>query len=431
MPKQQFVRRMTATAVPTGLLVAAAALAFPPGAGAADGYFLPQASAESRYNDNWRLAPDEGQQEEISALGTFLELSSQFGWRTQRSDLSLTPRLRSSFFADSEDDDRLASNDKYLLFSGYRDTETSRYAVTGESADESVLTSEIADLDSDDPGDDVGDTGRLDVQNDRQRIIVRPSWSYRYSEQTELGLGYRYTDVSYDNELVTRQVDYTDNEASFNFGRQMTPRTLLNTRLFAGRFEADEIGNQSDSTGIDFEFDRQMSERVTGTANIGAQRIESEFMDPLTGLPVDESNTSLLFGLGLRTAVSEATNWNANLSRRVNPNGTGFLVQTDQLLLTLDHAFGPRLRGTLGTRMFRNEAVDDNENVQFTERDYARLEAGLEWSLTPTWSLFSRYSYTRQEFDRPPPVGGVPPGDEASANAISIGIAYRGRLPGT
>ena len=424
--------RMTPRATPARLFTAAIALLAPLAAGAADGYFLPRASAESKYNDNWRLQPDDGGQEEISALGTFLDLSAQLGWRTPRSDISFMPRLRSSFFTDSEDDDRLGSDDQFLRLSAYRESEKARYAIVGDYAHESVLTSEIAGIDPDDPVPDGGDTGRLDVRNDRERIVLRPSWAYRYSEQTQFGLDYQYADVSYDQELAGRHVDYTYNEASANWSRQVTPRTLLNTRVFAGRFEADQIGNESDSTGIDFEFNRQMTERVNGSLNIGAQRIDSEFLDPVTGMPASEENTSLLFGVGLRRAVTETTNWIANLSRRVNPNGTGFLVQTDQLLLTIDHAFGPRLRGNIGTRLFSIEAVEDNENVRFTDRNFARLEAGLEWSLTETWSLFGRYSYTRQKFDRPPPVmpGGVMPGDEATANAISIGIAYQGKLPG-
>lgn len=410
------------------LPAAAAAFMFPLTAGAADGYFLPQASAESIYNDNWRLRPDN--QEQIDALGAFFDVSATLGLRSPRSDVSITPRLRSSFFTDSDDDDRLSSDDQFLDVAAYRETEQARWAFTGGYSDESVLSSELSDINVDDPTDDVGGTGRLDVRNERQRITARPSWTYLYSEQTQFGLGYRFVDVSYDDQLATRQVDYTDNEVDANLTRQITERTLLTTRLFASRFEADEVSNETDSVGINFELNRRMTERIRGSLNLGAQRVDSDFIDPVTGMPVSESNTNPLFGVGLRGEVTEITSWIAELSRRVNPNGTGFVVQTDQLLLSVDHAFTPRLRGNIGTRLFRNDSVDDNANIEFVERDYARLEGGLEWALTQTWSLFGRYSYTRQEFERPlDDMGGMlPAGEEATANAISFGIAYQGRL---
>ncbi|MBA3562409.1 MAG: hypothetical protein H0W33_00065 [Gammaproteobacteria bacterium] len=410
------------------LPAAAAALMLPLSAFAADGYFLPQASAESIYNDNWRLQPDN--REQVDALGAFFDISATLGLRSPRSDISVTPRLRSSFFTDSEDDDRLSSDDQFLDVAAYRETEQARWAFTGGYSDESVLSSELSDINVDDPTDDVGDTGRLDVRNERQRITARPSWTYIYSEQTQFGLGYRFVDVSFDDQLVTRQVDYTDHQVDANLTRQLTERTLLTTQLFASRFEADQVNNETDSVGVNFELSRRMTERVRGSLNLGAQRVDAEFVDPVTGATMSESNTNLLFGAGLRGEVTEITSWIAELSRRVNPNGTGFVVQTDQLLLSIDHAFSQRLRGNIGARAFRNEAIDDNATNQFIERDYARLEGGLEWSLTETWSLFGRYSYTRQEFERPlDDMGGmVPPGEEATANAISIGIAYRGRL---
>ncbi|CAN5294027.1 hypothetical protein BH24PSE2_BH24PSE2_12750 [soil metagenome] len=408
--------------------LATAALALPLTAAAGDGYFLPQVSAESRYNDNWRLQPDN--REQIDALGAYFDARATFGTRTPRSDVSITPRLRSSYFSDSIDDDRLGSDDQFLSLNAYTASEQARWTFAGDYSNESVLTSELSDVDIDDPTVDTGDTGRLDVRNERERIVVRPSWAYTYSPKTSFGSGYRFVDVSYDNELVTRQVDYTDHQVDAYLGRQINPRTLLTTRVFASRFEADQIDNETDSLGLNFELARQMTQRVRGSLNLGAQRIDAEFRNPATGMPTSESNTAFLFGAGLRREVSEVSNWIAELSRRVNPNGTGFVVQTDQLLLSYRHAFSPRLRGNIGTRVFRIRSLEDDVNVNFVDRDYARLEGGLDWALTQTWSIFGRYSYTRQEFDRgiDDATGMIPAGEEATANAISVGITYRGRL---
>ena len=415
---QVWDRRLACLAI--GVPVAAAAVLLAPRAtSAAEGYFLPAAEVESRYNDNWRLRPDG--QEQISAIGTFLDLHAQFGLRSPRSDISIIPRLTSSFFADSEDDDRLSSDDQFLNLSAYREMEKARWAITAGYANESVLTAEISDVEFDDPTEDVGDTGIVNVRNDRERITARPTWLYNYSEQTQFGLGYSFVDVAYDDEILTRQTDFTDHEVDANLSRQLTERTLLTTRVFGSRFEADQIDNQTDSVGIDFEFNRRLTERMRGSFIVGAQRVEADYIDPVTGLPTSESKTNTLFGLGLRTDLTEATSWNATLSRDVNPNGTGFVVQNDQLLVAVDHAFGPRLRGRLGTRLLRSEGVGDNENIQFTDRDYARIEGGLRWALTETWSLIGGYSYTRQEFDR-----GIDEGD-ASSNAVSLAIAYQAR----
>lgn len=413
-----------ASVIYKAVLAAPALLVIPLTAGAADGYFLPRASAESKYSDNWRLQPEDDQQ--ISALGAFFDLEAQLGLRSPRSDISVTPRLRSSFFTDSDDDDRLGSDDQFLNFAAYREDEKSRFAVTGGYANESVLTSELADVDFDDPGGDGGDTGRLDVRNDRERINVRPTWNYEYSEQTRFGLGYNFLDVKYDDQLLTRQVDFTDHRIDANLGRILTERTLLTTTVFGGRYEADQIDNTTDSVGLELDFDRRFTERVSGSLNVGAQRIDSEFINPVTNVRTEGSHTAFLFGLGLRTDVSEITSWNVNLGRSVQPNGTGFLVERDEFLVAVDHAFGPRLTGQLGARLFRNEAVDDD--VMFTDRDYARVQGELRWAFTPTWSLFGAYQYTWQDFERQELLTGTGREGTASANAVTLGITYQGRL---
>ncbi|MGH8494718.1 MAG: hypothetical protein ACREVN_01120 [Gammaproteobacteria bacterium] len=409
------------------LLVLPAAITAPMIAGAADGYVLPYASVESKYNDNWRLQPDDGG-EQISALGTFIDLSAQLGARTQRSDISITPRLRSSFFTDSEDDDRLGTDDRFLDFNAFRDTEKARYAIAGGYSQESVLTSELDGVDFDDPAEDPGGTGDLNVDNERERIFARPSWTYDFSEQTQFGLAYQFADVSYDNQLENRQVDYTDHTLEASLARDLTERTLLTTRVFGGRFEADQNDNQTDSLGITFEFSRRLTERVTGLLLAGAERVEADFDDPVTGLPMETSDTNALFGAGLRSDLSETTSWLVDVTRSVNPNGTGFVVQRDEFRLGVDHAFGPRLSGSLGARAFRQEAVD--ENVRFNDRDYARLQGELRWALTETWSLFGAYQYTWQDREGVinPLTGMLASEGSASANAVIVGIAYQGRL---
>ena len=55
-----------------------------------------------------------------------------------------------------------------------------------------------------------------------------------------------------------------------------------------------------------------------------------------------------------------------------------------------------------------------------SDRQYGRLELGLDWALRPTWSFVASYAYARASSE-------VTVGEPADSNALTLGVRYHGR----
>ena len=76
-----------------------------------------------------------------------------------------------------------------------------------------------------------------------------------------------------------------------------------------------------------------------------------------------------------------------------------------------------RVSGRLGLRGINAEGVP---TVVGSDRQYGRIELGLDWALRPTWSFVASYAYAKSSSE-------VTIGDAADSNAFTLGVRYHGR----
>ena len=365
-------------------------------------------------NDNPRLreGSDDVDQE---IWGAFADLGALARWRTPSSSVALRPRV---YLARHPDDEEWDTEDYLLDFSASNSGQRNEWTLDGNVRYDYVLRAEqtqadFADPEFDDPAE--AGTGLVDARQRRTLWSVRPGFARQLTERVEAGVGVNYLDVSYSEreELGPILLDYTNAGAGAFLNYQATEAGVVQANMYASRFEADELNNQTDSMGIGLRYEHELSEISSVFAGTGAQRSDIEAGD---NLAVDITETDYFFEFGGQREW-ERTNLRLAASRQFLPSGSGFLRSVDELRFALRHRFHPRWNGELLGIAQQSDAFGSEDELD--ARDYYRLGARLRYELTRTWRLEARYSHTYQDYDRRP--------GTARANEFFLSVNYQPR----
>ena len=174
-------------------------------AAAADWEFNPSVEAGYLFDDNYRLSTPGT---EIEVQGPLADAAVELRSLTQQSEFSFTPRVRATYFSDAPELDAV---DYFGDLDWNFHSERTQTRIRGEFASQDVVNSEQPDAEvGGDLGEpDVGDAGRVLVENRRQRASLRPSMSLELSNRRELQFNAGYTDVSFDTQVTDAQQDYS------------------------------------------------------------------------------------------------------------------------------------------------------------------------------------------------------------------------------
>jgi hypothetical protein len=219
------------------------------------------------------------------------------------------------------------------------------------------------------------------------RASVRPSVSFELSPRRELLFDAGYTDVSYDEQVLGVQSDYSNADLSAGLRARLNERSTLTTRIRGARYDMD-LQEVQNAYGADLQWDTTTADETRTYLRVGAQNVD------VTG---GDSEVAWLAGAGISKAVGRNELF-ADLARNVGPSSAGVIVTRDQLRLRWTRAMTPRLSFLAGLRGTHDEDVDSN-SVTFQPRSYATGDLGLQWRWQEEFSLRVAYDYTWQEFD--------------------------------
>ena len=390
-----------------GVAVAAvvtAGLALTTSAVAQEWRFQPEIGFGLEYDDNARLQADSALEQEID--GYLIDASLAIAYNTQRTSFELTPRLRSRVYDEIPDVD---SDDQFLDFDFNHVTLKSEFGIRSSFNRESVRTAERADpdFDVDDPNEiPIDETGDTFSNERRERFQIAPQWSYKFTERTSLDLRASYTDVSYDESLVSFLVDYTDWRLEGALSRNLSERTRAYFGVGMRQFE-NELGvNDVDGVGARVGIQSDISETTLVQAEIGYEETERS----LTG----ESDGNFVANFNIVRRL-ETVSLLAQYRRDVAAGGNGRVTARDSLNFTLQKQFTERVTGDLGLRAFQTESIDD-QAVNFQELDYAEFRAALNVALSRAFSVEGDYRHARRERGN---------AGEADSNAFILWLIYR------
>lgn len=367
-------------------------------------------------DDNVRLVPEvsplSGGAESMS-LDTRLRATST----GQRGSLFLEPRLRMDQYT-GEDHKDLDGLDRFLrMRAGYNWTQVA-FNFFADYDRQDLKDAELTEALPDDPnfGDPLDpDTGLVITDEDRIRTLLRPSLDIRLSDRSSLIFESDVLDVSYTGEAAQGRVDFTDTRFATGIRRQVDARNEVTARLIASEFAADAINNETRTFGVQGNFNRELTRDWAFSLAAGVNRSDYEFVNPQLE-PVENADTSFTYLIGLRQRT-DRNSLNIDLSREASPNSSGFLSLRDQLRVYVGRAFTQRLRGDLGVRAHTTKTLDDV--VDDDDRDYLRVDLGVEYAMTEQLFINGGYVFTSQRFGDSV--------DDASSNQVFVGFGYRAR----
>jgi hypothetical protein len=396
-----------------GAAVAAIAVACagPRAVVAADTYFQPQIELRGEYHDNYPLDPDELNRKNRDAAGAAADIGATIGILTPRSTTEIRP---TATFQEFSNNHNIPNFEGYLDWLTQYRSERSTFDLIAKYShrDASNPEAQFDDLDPNDPN--TPETGSNDVSETRDRYEIRPSYSYDLTQRWSIGVGLDFDAIRYSSQAVATRVDYDYIYGNLFATWALDQRSHLKGYVFGSNYDAKQGINQTDAYGAGVAYIREWSEQTGFEIDTFYEHDKSTF-DVL--LP-DETSSS--WGATLSAyREGEVDRWRLAVGRSFTPNARGYKSESDQVRLQYDRDLSQRLSFLGAVRYISDQAIGDFG--QNDDRDFARLDLGLRWQMSPTWYARTTYTYRWQDRDRDP--------GDADDNAFIIGIGYEGLAP--
>ncbi|MDY6947467.1 MAG: hypothetical protein SXG53_17290 [Pseudomonadota bacterium] len=341
-------------------------------AAAAEWQVVPSAYAGTSYADNPRLLVDGGS----STSGTVGELKAGLKRLTERSELSLLPRLVSSRYSD---DATLDSDNQYV---------TAGYRWLGERSDwnmelgltrDTTLTSEL------------GSTGLVQSNRRHEAANLMVSPKVMFTERVSGGVQMYLVDNRYVDAAFTGLVDYRYTALSVYSTVMLTDAgSALTVTAQGGELSTDGIrGSETRDATLKLGWSFQPWLLWTTSLSAGPSMVETEAGSD-SGFVID----SEIKRLGERWSLT------ANLGRSQAPTGRGVLTRRDEMKLTFRRSLTERLSADIGAHWVRSEdLLPVPGSSQTYEIDYARLNIGANWRVSRDCSLSLQLAGNTQNYE--------------------------------
>jgi hypothetical protein len=369
-------------------------------AGAAAWEFNPSVEAGYLYNDNYRLTIPGT---EIDVQGPMVDASLELRTLTQTGEFSFTPRVRATYFPDATD---LDAADYFAGLDWRHRGQRLRTRIRGDFSHQDIVNSEQPDAETGgDLGEaDLGDAGRVLIDNRRMRGSLRPMFNFELSQRRELQFSAGYTDVSFEEQVGGAQVDYNMTDIVAGLQTRLNEKTSFITRVRGARYDIDtqEVTN---GYGAEVEWNTRTAAETRSYLRAGAQNVE---------LQSGDSEIAWIAGAGISLLVGRNELF-ADLARNVGPSSAGAVVSRNQLRVRWTRAMTPRLSLLAGVRGTQDDDVDPASTIQ--PRTYATGDVGLQWHWQEEFSMRVAYDYTWQEFRDE--------GTDATSSGALISVLYQ------
>lgn len=397
-----------------------AALAMSPTGMAAEWFAAPAVTARHEYSDNINLSihPHD------SVRGSFITPSLDLGVNTPiwqlNGGVSVTQR-RYSGQAGLDRDDSASS-----LSTLYR-TERNTWQLSASRSQSSLLSGDLI----------TSDTGIVQTQRQTLTESVTPSWTWMYSERTQLQVSYLLSNVSYGNSQSVGLYDYDIRSTTATLSNRLSERTRVFVTGGYSRFHVPDTGFESNTGSFQVGATRNFSATTQGTLQAGLRNTESftrggnpiftrfttidsngEFVDVLvpTGVTQDsrrESTSSVFSGSLERRFEKSLIRFAVN--RTLTPTGSGGQTEQDSVSFNLTDPLSPRLTLSVNANWQKSRAFEGN--ISNSDLTYYNFSPAIAWQWSRDWSVGMdyRYAHVKREHETV----------AADSNSVGLALIYR------
>jgi len=389
--------------------VASVSALFSNSAMAAVWLFDPTVTLSQEYDDNYRLATNSSNEDEVWTTKLSGELALK--GKSERLDLRALLRLDAINYSgdDSDIDDK--NNQSLRLTSAYKATERNKFLLKGSFFRDTLIRTTRSIFDPL-PDDGIGFDPNQDVDADvvrdsvrRERFRIRPGWNYLLNESTSLGLQYAYRDVSYSGDDADQGlVEYDSQFIGANISKRVTEKDTVTANISESYYRPDN-DRDVDTLAVTLGWVHKFSESFRMDLKIGGR--DSDFEN------TEESSDSGFVGNIGVTKRTDRTRYRVSIQRRESPSSSGNQVEVDEIEVNIRREISEKLSFGFDGRFFDTETTNNiNSN---NNREYISLEPKLSWRFLPSWKAAAGYTYREEDLDD---------GGSGDSNAVFIKISW-------
>lgn len=333
---------------------------------------MPAAYVGTSYADNPRLLAEGG----TSTSGAVGELNASLKRLTDRSELTLRPRLLSSRYSD---DQTLDSDDRFVTGSYRWLGERSQWNMELGFTQDTTLTSEL------------GSTGL--VQSNRRheagRFTAAPE--VMFTERVSGGIQMNLVDNRYIDAEQTGLTDYRYLALSlFSTVKLSDAGSALTVSVQGGELTTDGFGGTSTrDASLQLGWSFQPWLLWTASLAAGPSLVETDA----------GSDSGYVFNGELER---EGDRWSlaASAGRSQSPTGRGVLTRRDEAKLSFRRALTERLSTNIDARWIRSEDLVPQLGGSVSyEVEYGRLDIGASWRMSRDWSISLQLAGSTQDYE--------------------------------
>ena len=385
-----------------------------------------------QYNDNVKMSPDLGSAE--SSTGYTLEPRAKFSANEKGLwQLSLDASGKVTRFQDVEDSD---SDNIFLAFGSARQTERSQWRLDASYKRNTNLDT---DFETETP-----DSGLLlDDSTERNTAMIRPSVAWGVSENTQIELSLKASDVTFDEKTSQSYADFNDDSADFSVKWQAYKNHRFGVTSSYTEHETPSLNYSYEQLVVELDYRYSISESSEITLSYGKRTLESLRTDVVvacdTGLSVlppvngqcEETLSLGLFALqitpitqdisvendGIVTNLSyvsstETVSHNLNGGRSVIPSSSGGAQEVRSASYRLKIKNTERFTTSLFLSATDSETISGISSS--TDRTRYRAGASLGYKLNKDWSLSFSYRHIEHNIESSD--------EDSSSNSIFVNL---------
>lgn len=340
-----------------------------PAASAAEWLVSPNARVAADYTDNPRMLQEGGE----SSAGAVGELSASIVRRTERTDLSLQPRLRSSRY---RDDDSLNSDDQYVSLAFKHVAERAEWSAAANFTRDTTLISELES------------TGIVQANRRHEGLTLSGGPSFALTERVTAGAQLYWMDNHYVDAELSGLVDYEYRALSIFSSLASSELSNLTLTAQGGELVVPDQQSKTRDATLRLGWRHQPWSLWTLELSAGPAYVEAE----------NGSDSGEVFSVDLRRQ-GELWTITANAGRELAPTGRGVLTRRDQIATDLNRRITDRLSAGISARWIRNQDLLPQPGIAFEEITYARLDLRADWRIAEHWSVALALGGATQEYD--------------------------------
>ena len=354
----------------------------------------PNASLETRYDDNVRFVREDAQAGFSNAINAAVRATRS----SEASDAGIYLGLGGTRYPDYSDLDN--SRGFAGLDLGYQ-LERQRFRFGARFESLSTLYSEVAT------------TGLVQVNSQQNSWQVNPGWSYDLSERSALDLAVTYLDVSYDDDSDVPFSGYRVGSVKLGGKYSVTERFELNGSVGYGRYEAQRVTNQYDNVDVFLGASYQHSERSSFTLKVGLRSTE-QTVDGPNGRRLTDGSSGPVYNLTYFRDFESGGGIRLEARRELAPSGSAQVLDTTGLLADLSLPLSRRWGIGVTADGYRNRSPSGEQGLE--DRTYASVAPRLAFEIDESWRLSAGYRFRWQERQEVP--------GEAISNAVFLTLNW-------